>query len=107
MTATPLAGVTHDGNECIVTLTGEMDIVIAPHLVSLVENAVQQCPDGSTSVVLDLAGVTFIDSMGIGALLSAQQCAASRGWSMKLRAVRPRIVRLFTITGLDGAFEII
>lgn len=59
-----------------------------------------------TSVVVDLTEVGFLDSTGLGALVAARTTAAERGASLPLVCTHQRILKLFTITGLDGVFRI-
>jgi anti-sigma B factor antagonist len=57
-------------------------------------------------VVVDLTDVEFIDSTGLGALVGARTAAADQGGTVALVCTQPRILKLFTITGLDSVFEI-
>ena len=50
--------------------------------------------------------VGFLDSTGLGALVAARTTAAEKGAALPLVCTHQRILKLFTITGLDGVFRI-
>jgi anti-anti-sigma factor len=54
-------------------------------------------------LVADLDRVSFIDAAGLGALAGAARRAAAHGASLRVVCARPRIRRLFRVTGLDQA----
>jgi anti-sigma B factor antagonist len=57
-------------------------------------------------VVVDLAGVPFMDSTGLGVLVGALARAREADRRLVLAAPTDRIVRLLRLTGLDGQFEV-
>lgn len=94
-----------DDGAYAVVITGEVDVDVAPwlrqHLVDLVDA-------GATELALDLAGVPFMDSAGLGALLHVRRWALASGASLRVTAVSPGLLRLLRVTGLqdvllDGA----
>lgn len=103
-----------DGAPSVVTVSGEVDVHSAPQLrdgltsvLSASDNSASAAASSAAScVVVDLTGVTFLDSTGLGALVAARTLAGERGITMRLACPSQRIVKLFTITGLDGVFEI-
>ncbi|MDJ0342455.1 STAS domain-containing protein [Streptomyces sp. H10-C2] len=68
----------------VVIVTGEMDLVTSPTVRQHVHEAVA---DGRRSVVLDLAGVRFCDSSGVGVLIAARRLM--RSCAGRLRIVLP------------------
>jgi anti-anti-sigma factor len=68
----------------VVTVTGEMDLVSAPAVRQKVHDAVA---DGERHLVLDLAGVRFCDSSGVGVLIGARRLM--RSCAGRLRVVLP------------------
>lgn len=96
-------------NESTVTLTlaGEVD----PHTSDQLDQAVDDALVDGTRLVLDLGGVTFIDSAGLRSLIRAQRRSDEVGGSLVLRAPRPSTLRVLEITGLtdelavEGAVE--
>jgi len=57
-------------------------------------------------LVADLDRVSFIDAAGLGALAGAARQAAAHGTSLRVVCARPRIRRLFRVTGLDQAVSL-
>jgi anti-sigma B factor antagonist len=78
-----------------------VDISAADELV----NAARRCLDRAASVELDLGGLTFIDSSGLGALVRIRNEAAERAKSLVLTNVSATADRLLQVTGLDKAFH--
>lgn len=81
---------------------GEIDVATAPELR---QNLIDAINGGATRVVVDMAGVTFIDSTGLGVLVGAMKRATSRGGEVVVERVPPAIRRVFEVTGLDRAIE--
>ncbi len=86
----------------VVAVSGEVDVYAAP---ALREGLTQLLQDGR-SVVVDLTQVGFLDSTGLGALVAARTSASEHGAALPLVCTHQRILKLFTITGLDGVFNI-
>ena len=111
----PYVGLNEDGNRVELTVTehgdgavpvmgvsGEVDVYAAPALREGLTELLQQ----GRSVVVDLSEVGFLDSTGLGALVAARTTASENGASLPLVCTHQRILKLFTITGLDGVFHI-
>jgi anti-sigma B factor antagonist len=88
----------------IVSIYGELDVATAP---SLRERLIALVGDGATKLVLDLEGVDFLDSTGLGTIISALKRARTHGGDMRLVCTQARIRRLFEITGLDRAVPLL
>jgi anti-anti-sigma factor len=88
----------------IVTMAGEFDLSVEKMFAQAVTDGVVR--DGHTTVVLDLAAVTFLDSSGIRALLVARQRALACGTQLVLRRPSPPVQRVLALTGLVERFEI-
>jgi anti-sigma B factor antagonist len=58
------------------------------------------------TVVVDLTGVAFLDSTGLGALVEVRTATSNSGGSLPLVCSQERIIKLFAITGLDEVFAI-
>ncbi len=58
--------------------------------------------DGAAKVVLDLAGVPYMDSAGLGALVQASGIAKQQGGDLRLCAVPERVAELIRMTRTDG-----
>jgi anti-sigma B factor antagonist len=57
-------------------------------------------------LVIDLSKVTFLNSTGIGVLVSAQTTYAKKGWKVKLCGVNKNIDSIFVITKLTLVFDV-
>ncbi|MDR3051776.1 MAG: anti-sigma factor antagonist [Oscillospiraceae bacterium] len=51
-------------------------------------------------LVLDLDGLTFMDSSGIGVLIGRYRTLAGRGGTVSVRGMNPHIARIFQMAGL-------
>jgi anti-sigma B factor antagonist len=62
--------------------------------------------EGGRNVIIDLQDVQFIDSSGLGALLSGHKNAAQRSAGFALAGLQPRVMAMFELTRLQRVFEI-
>jgi anti-sigma B factor antagonist len=62
--------------------------------------------EGKTQVLLNLSGVTSIDSSGLGELISSQMTLSNKGGSLKLVHLTEGLHDLLTITKLLPVFEV-
>ncbi len=61
--------------------------------------------DVTRRIILDLSQVTFVDSTGLGALLSVWTAAQRRSVDMEIVNLSPRVEKLVNITKLDQVFS--
>lgn len=88
---------------CSFTLKGEVDVYTAPELKRELVAAIEDdCPN----VIVDLEGIGFIDSSGLGVLVSALRRARERDGAVRIVCTRDNILKIFRITGLDKVFPI-
>lgn len=80
-----------------VTVTGEVDCSSAPEVRAVLDQLVDRAP---TEVVVDLTGVTFLDSAGLSALAAAHRRAQAGGGRMRVLAATRAVIRPLQITGL-------
>lgn len=92
-----------DGDKCTVILEGEVDVYTAPRLK---EELVTIIGEGCANVIVDMEKVGFIDSSGLGVLVSALRRARERGGVVRIVCSRDNILKIFRITGLDKVFPI-
>ncbi len=57
-------------------------------------------------MVVDLTGVTFLDSTALGVLIETKKLCDGVGGTMRIAASEPRILKIFEITGLIEFFDI-
>ena len=84
-----------------VAVTGEVDVLTAPLLWERLQQAIDTTKG---SLVIDLGGVRFIDSMGLGTLVRAHKRLCEDSRTMLIRAPDDRARKLFALTGLDNVF---
>ena len=81
----------------IVEVAGDIDI----STVSGLREALFKLVGTDRTLIVDLNRVTFIDSAGLGVLVSAYRRATERGGSLHAVCSRPHIRRLLWLTGVD------
>ena len=92
------------GNVTILDLKGK--ITIGAGDIAL-RNAVQDAlSGGSQNVLLNMTGVTTIDSSGVGELVSAFTTATNRGAKLKLANIPNKVSDVLTITQLITVFDV-
>ena len=87
-----------------VALRGELDVSTAPRFNAVLSDArIRQCH----TLLVDLSGLTFMDSTGLSAVLVGEMHARTRG--QRFAVVRgPRHVQeLFRLTGVDHFLEVV
>jgi len=57
-------------------------------------------------IIVDLAGLTFMDSTGIGVLMAADRRSAGHGRTFVLRAPPAQVARVLQLSGTDQVFTI-
>jgi anti-sigma B factor antagonist len=62
--------------------------------------------EGKIKILLNLAEVTHIDSMGLGELISSQVTLNNKGGEIKLVHLTERLRELMTITKLLTVFDV-
>ena len=62
--------------------------------------------EGKVNLLIDLKGVGFLDSSGLGALVRALTSAQKEGGQTKLLHAGPQIRKLLEMTKLDSVFEL-
>ncbi|GGO71837.1 STAS domain-containing protein [Nonomuraea cavernae] len=98
----PLAGASASA-PTLVHLSGDIDIFTTARLRKRLITALDHSTD---LLVLDLSQVTFFGAGGLGVLVGVQGRARTRGITLSLTGVPPRVARLLRITGLDRRFPV-
>lgn len=91
------------GDILILDLDGKMTISAGSAAHDAITQALQA---GEKKILLDLAGVTTLDSSGVGELMAAYASAKNRGAALKLLQLAPRVGEVLKVTQLIGFFEI-
>lgn len=72
---------------------------------AILRNAIKECLEGgSNRLVLNVADLTFIDSSGLGELITSHTSVQSRGGSMNILKPSSRIKELLRMTKLTSVF---
>ena len=89
--------------QTVIEVSGEIDVYTAPRLrealVGLVEG-------GSFRLIVDMEGVEFLDSTGLGVLVGGLKRVRAHDGGIDLVCTQGRILRIFRITGLSKVFNI-
>lgn len=91
------------GDVVVISIQGELDLYVAGDLRDRLADVSDTRP---SRLVLDLSGVTFVDSMGLGVLLGASKRVRAEGGELRIAGPNDDLRRLFEITLLDRVFEI-
>jgi anti-sigma B factor antagonist len=94
---------TTDDGLTVVTVTGEIDVHTAP---ALREKLIGLVGQGKCSLIVDLQGVQFLDSTGLGVLIGALRRVRARDGSLDLVCTQERMLKVFRVTGLTKIFAI-
>ncbi|QXC60107.1 STAS domain-containing protein [Aquihabitans sp. G128] len=95
--------VSEQGAWSVLQVGGEIDVATAPRLR---EQLIRLVNDERFRIVVDLEGVDFIDSTGLGVLIGALKRVRTHDGDLVLVCTEPRIVKVFEITGLNQVFQI-
>ena len=90
----------------IVKITIDEERMDAHNSGDLKEQMLQLFDEGKCNLVIDLGKVRFIDSSGLGALVSGFKNASAREGSLKLCCLQPQVRSMFELTRLHRVFEI-
>lgn len=82
---------------CRVTLSGELDMATGPQFRAVVDAALSR---DRRHIAVDASGLTFIDSSGLVALLSAREQAMALEGSLRLTAASPAVLRVLDMAGV-------
>ena len=92
------------GEQVLITVQEErMD---AHNSGELKEKMLQLFEDDKCNIVIDLSQVRFVDSSGLGALVSGFKNASARNGNLKLCGLQPQVKSMFELTRLHRVFEI-
>jgi anti-sigma B factor antagonist len=94
----------NDADAIVLTVTGDVDVTAVDELCQRGLNVIALADDAA--VVLDAAGVSFIDSSGLGALVTLNNAATAVGTPFLLRAVPPRMASLLRLTAIDTVIPV-
>jgi len=91
-----------DEHTSVIAVQGELDLSTAPQLKWMLLDSLQE---GHSRLIVDLSRTSFMDSTALGVLVGVNR---SLGGDERLAIVctRPSLLKIFELSGLDGAFVI-
>ena len=98
-----ITNVRHRDDATIVEVAGRFDAVSAPQVKVELHGMIEE---GHTRLVLNMSGLEFIDSAGLGALVSCLRRAAAEGGDLRLAEVPPFCRSIFELTRLTRVFDV-
>jgi anti-sigma B factor antagonist len=87
----------------LITVSGEVDLATSPDLDVAIIAAIDS---GTSSVVIDLTDVSFMDSSGLGVIVRALKRCREAENDLDLVITNERVLKVFGITGLDQVIPI-
>jgi anti-sigma B factor antagonist len=87
----------------LITVSGEVDLATSPELDVAIIAAIDS---GTSSVVIDLTDVSFMDSSGLGVIVRALKRCREAENDLDLVITNERVLKVFGITGLDQVIPI-
>lgn len=87
------------GGAIVVAPQGELDLATAPQLAGVLGE------HRADDVLVDLRGLTFIDSSGLAAVVTAWRNASDAGGQLRCIEGAPDIHRVFVLSSLDRALD--
>jgi stage II sporulation protein AA (anti-sigma F factor antagonist) len=87
----------------IVALTGEFDLHTAGYFKEKIENHLDS---EVNNLILNLQTIDFIDSSGIGAILSIYKRIEKRGGKMAIINISPTLKRVFEVSGVLNVIDV-
>ncbi len=86
-----------------VEVQGEIDVYTSPRVKETINELIEK---GHYQLVINLEGVRYIDSTGLGVLIGALKKVREHNGRILLVCTNPQIKKIFNITGLVKIFEI-
>jgi anti-sigma B factor antagonist len=92
------------GEDAVVRLTGRIDVDSSPDLRDRLRTllSAEALPE---TIVVDLAGVSYIETSGVATLIEALRIARHHQISFRLQGLSGATLRLFEVTGVLALFE--
>jgi anti-sigma B factor antagonist len=91
------------GKVQVLACQGRMDAQVSGLLKEHIQEILDQ---GATKLVLDLKELDFLDSSGLGALVSCLRRVKEKKGEIKLAGLRPEVRSIFDITRVSRLFDI-
>jgi anti-sigma B factor antagonist len=90
-----------DAGVTVVAPSGRLDVAGAPALKAVIGDAVKT---GAPRLVIDMEGVSFVDSTGLGSVIAALKLVRSSKGDLRLAAPNQQVRVVLELTTLDRVF---
>jgi anti-sigma B factor antagonist len=87
----------------VLSLEGEIDLHVSPNVAASLKMMIEKKPK---QLIVDLAGVTYIDSSGLAALIEGMQTVQEYRGKFALTGLQEPVRTIFEIARLDQVFQI-
>jgi stage II sporulation protein AA (anti-sigma F factor antagonist) len=91
------------GQTLVVRIGGEMDLAVAEYIRQEIDRRFSR--EGAKNILLDLKGVTFMDSSGLGVVLGRYKKVAAIGGRMAIIHVAPQVKRVLDVAGVNKLMD--
>jgi anti-sigma B factor antagonist len=103
LTASPLeVSALVSEHTAVVRVAGELDLATAPELSNVLEGLEREC----RRIVLDVSGLTFIDSTGLRLAVIEHDHATMDGFEFAIAGATGPVLEVLRLTGLDVALPL-
>jgi anti-sigma B factor antagonist len=91
-----------DQRTSVISVEGDLDLATAPQLKRMLFDSLE---DGHSQLVVDLSLTSFMDSTALSVLVGVNRSLDSGG-RLAIVCARSNLLRIFELSGMDGAFAI-
>ena len=92
-----------DKDVSVIALNGRLDAGSAEGVLTGVKKLLAQ---NRVKIILDMSGVEFIDSAGVGILLASYRAVDAKGGTLKICAIQHQVEGILSLTRLGEFFEV-
>lgn len=91
------------GNAYLVEVSGEIDLYTGPRVKDCIHDLIDQ---EHYNLIVDLENVRYMDSTGLGILMSALKRVEEKGGRIVIVCNNARVLKIFKLTGFVHTFSI-
>ncbi len=88
-----------DGETARLALSGELDLATVPRVEQAVDEA--KLAQGARTLIVDLSGLSFVDSSGLRLFVVLHQRSTAEGWRLSLIRPPEQAMTIFRVSGLE------
>jgi anti-sigma B factor antagonist len=95
--------VLRDSDPVTLSITGDIEIMSIKNLKESLSDIGQ---NENKDIVLDLSGVNYIDSSGVGVLISLLKLQKNKGKSLVINKISPKVLNVLKLSSLADTFKV-